>query len=242
MSFPASPVIVAGDAFALLAGDSRRFACDALITDPPYSERTHRGAALMGAIPYASIGTEQVLQLGVLFCARTRGWICVFTDHTLIASWSHALADDGRRYVFAPVPLVTIAGRVRLRGDGPASWADYLIVSRPRSRSFAQWGALPGAYLATVSDRRSEHGRSVRGAKPVGAMLDIVRDYSRPGDRICDPFAGSGTTGRAAVNLQRSFIGCEIDPDRAEATQLRLSAEWELVRNIMEPTKGQRTA
>jgi DNA modification methylase len=30
---------------------------------------------------------------------------------------------------------------------------------------------------------------------------------------ILDPFMGSGTTGVAAVQMGRSFIGCEIEPD-----------------------------
>ncbi|MBO0735238.1 MAG: hypothetical protein J2P48_01510 [Alphaproteobacteria bacterium] len=34
---------------------------------------------------------------------------------------------------------------------------------------------------------------------------------------VLDPFAGSGTTGRAAVDLGRHFWGCDADPRYAAA-------------------------
>ena len=45
---------------------------------------------------------------------------------------------------------------------------------------------------------------------------------SRPGDIILDPFAGSGTTGVAAAELDRSAILMEINPDYVELAQSRL--------------------
>lgn len=36
---------------------------------------------------------------------------------------------------------------------------------------------------------------------------------SRPGDTILDPFNGSGTTGAVALQLDRTYIGCELNPD-----------------------------
>jgi len=34
--------------------------------------------------------------------------------------------------------------------------------------------------------------------------------YTRPGDLVCDPFSGSGTTALAAAVMRRSFVGSEI--------------------------------
>lgn len=36
--------------------------------------------------------------------------------------------------------------------------------------------------------------------------------FCPPAGLVCDPFLGSGTTGIAAVNLGRKFIGIEIEP------------------------------
>jgi len=58
--------------------------------------------------------------------------------------------------------------------------------------------------------------------KPVELMLWCINKYGYPGDTIFDPFMGSGTTGVAAVQLGRNFIGCEIDPDYFAIAEKRI--------------------
>jgi len=48
--------------------------------------------------------------------------------------------------------------------------------------------------------------------KPIALMKWCIKLFSNPDDVIFDPFMGSGTTGIAAWQLGRRFIGCEIDP------------------------------
>lgn len=48
--------------------------------------------------------------------------------------------------------------------------------------------------------------------KPVRLMAWLVEIYTKPGQVIIDPFMGSGTTGVAAIQLGRKFIGIEKDP------------------------------
>ena len=47
-------------------------------------------------------------------------------------------------------------------------------------------------------------------AKPVSVVTRIVEWASTPGSVVCDPFAGSGTTGVACARLGRRFVGIEI--------------------------------
>lgn len=49
--------------------------------------------------------------------------------------------------------------------------------------------------------------------KPVELMEHYIRNSSASGDVVIDPFMGSGTTGVAALNLGRRFIGIEKDAE-----------------------------
>lgn len=49
--------------------------------------------------------------------------------------------------------------------------------------------------------------------KPVALMEYLIRTYTNPDDVVLDNCMGSGTTGVAAVQLRRRFIGIERDPD-----------------------------
>lgn len=51
---------------------------------------------------------------------------------------------------------------------------------------------------------------------PKWLARDLIASWSNPGDTILDPFAGSGTTGRQALELGRKFIGIDLNPDCIE--------------------------
>jgi site-specific DNA-methyltransferase (adenine-specific) len=58
--------------------------------------------------------------------------------------------------------------------------------------------------------------------KPVALIEYFIRTYTEPGDLICDPFMGSGTTGVAALNLGRRFVGIEAEAKYFEAAVWRM--------------------
>lgn len=47
--------------------------------------------------------------------------------------------------------------------------------------------------------------------KPLPLIEKIIRNSSREGDLVLDPFMGSGTTAVACINTKRRFIGFELD-------------------------------
>ena len=57
---------------------------------------------------------------------------------------------------------------------------------------------------------------------PVKLMERIILLTTNPGDLIIDPFCGSGTTGIAALNTGRKFIGMEIDTEYFNMASERL--------------------
>jgi DNA modification methylase len=52
--------------------------------------------------------------------------------------------------------------------------------------------------------------------KPVKLLERIVKMFSNEGDLVLDPFAGSGTTGRACINTKRNYIMLDINPKGRE--------------------------
>ena len=63
--------------------------------------------------------------------------------------------------------------------------------------------------------------------KPVSLMEYLIRNHTKKGDVVCDPFSGGGSTGVAAKRLGRKFVGFEIDPHWAEYSNRRIALEGE---------------
>ena len=60
--------------------------------------------------------------------------------------------------------------------------------------------------------------------KPVELLEYLVKTYSNKGETVLDFCIGSGTTGLAAKNLNRKFIGIEKDETYFKIAQDRISA------------------
>ena len=58
--------------------------------------------------------------------------------------------------------------------------------------------------------------------KPVALMRYLIKTYTNEGDLVLDPTMGSGTTGLAAKNLNRRFIGIENDERYFNIAQERI--------------------
>lgn len=60
--------------------------------------------------------------------------------------------------------------------------------------------------------------------KPLELMEALITTTTRPGDIVCDPFMGSGTTGVACARLGRKFIGLELDAQYFQISKERIGA------------------
>jgi len=70
-------------------------------------------------------------------------------------------------------------------------------------------------------DSEKEHGKHPT-QKPLDILKRIVLASTNENDIVLDPFCGSGTTAVACKNLNRSFIGIEIDKNYCELIKKRL--------------------
>lgn len=59
--------------------------------------------------------------------------------------------------------------------------------------------------------------------KPLGIVRRIVQASSRPGDMVLDFFAGSGTLGEAAYDLNRRFLLIDTNPEAMEVMAKRFA-------------------
>jgi len=76
---------------------------------------------------------------------------------------------------------------------------------------------LPNSILE-ISSQRGKHATQ----KPVDLIKWCLKYYSKEGDVILDPTMGSGSTGVACKEMNRNFIGIEMDKDIYEVACKRL--------------------
>lgn len=211
--------------------------CDAIISDPPYSKRTHEGhddganlANRVGKgwtrsngkidnfrprrdIAYTNWSAGDVRAFVDAWAPRNRGWFVCLSDSELCGAYREAYEANGLTG-FAPVGILIPGMTVRMAGDGPSSWMLYANVARPKRLS--KWGTLPGGYTGGPGERVHI------GGKPLWLMRALVRDYTKRGDLIVDPCAGAATTLLAASIEGRRAIGAEVDPNTHELAMKRI--------------------
>ena len=72
--------------------------------------------------------------------------------------------------------------------------------------------------MLEIKSTRGKHSTE----KPVQLMEWIFKYFSKEGDTILDPTMGSGSTGVACKNMNRNFIGIEMDKEIFEVAEKRL--------------------
>lgn len=194
---------------------------DAVIVDPPYSARCHvlhdscAGTAGVRPLGYSALTPDDVRELAAEYALICNGWVVWMTDSDLALTVRQALEAVGR-YAFAPLPFYQPGRSVRLSGDGPCSWTDWIIAARTTAQM--KWGTLPGGYVAGTG----WNDKSRMGGKPTALMRALVGDYSRVGDLVLDSHMGAGTTGVACAMLGRRFVGIEIDREAFDIARERI--------------------
>jgi hypothetical protein len=69
---------------------------------------------------------------------------------------------------------------------------------------------------------------------PVRLPEFFIRLLSKPGDRVLDPFLGSGTTAVAAQRLGREALGCEVSTDYVKLACERILRETQAMAVVRE--------
>ena len=95
--------------------------------------------------------------------------------------------------------------------------------SKPESRAFDS-GQFKRGTMSNVWDikRGKKYSKDHGASFPLDLADKIISNFSAPQSTILDPFLGVGTTGVAAKNLNRNFIGIEMDEGYFNIAQDRI--------------------
>lgn len=187
-----------GDSTQIMAGFPAQ-SIDFILTDPPYlvgfTDRSGRSIANDKNADWVTPASREMFRvlkrdsLAVSFY----GWNRV---DTFMAAWKAA----GFRVVGHIVFTKPYASKSAFVGYQHES-AYVLAKGRP---------ALPAAPLPDVLPWEYTGNRHHPTEKPVSALQPLIESFTRPGDIVLDPFAGSGSTCVAAELAGRRWIGVEL--------------------------------
>jgi site-specific DNA-methyltransferase (adenine-specific) len=171
---------------------------DAVITDPPYpQEFLPVFTELAEGCKLAGVPLVAVMS-GQSYLPEVMRRLC---EH-LRYRWTLAYMTPGGQSVQQWQAKVNTSWKpVILFGDA-VEWFGDVAVSKPNDndKRFHGWG-------------QSESG-----------MADLVERLTKPGQLVCDPFLGGGTTAVVSLALGRRFVGCDIDSLHVEHAKARVMA------------------
>jgi len=191
---------------------------DHVISDPPYEDELHKGAAeqritradgrkMHGDLGFGGINSSRV-HIASLCVEASGGWVILFTLAEGVRAWRDDLQAAGAKWDTTCFWVKPDASP-RFNGQGPARGAECFVTCWA-AKGYRSWnaGGKRGIYTHCVNvGRQGEHPTE----KPLSLMAEIISDFTKPAQTICDPFMGSGTTGVACTTLGRAFVGIEQD-------------------------------
>ena len=182
---------------------------DALVCDPPYgigearSGNSSRGKLATskdyGHSTWDDQTEEEALRLAI---ARAR-WSIVF---------------GGNYYDLPPSSCWLVWDKL----NGETDFADCELAWTNLPKAVRRIRFMWHGMLRQNGETRGDHPTQ----KPIEVMRWCIQHLPEPNRTILDPFAGSGTTGVAAVKLGRAFIGIEREPKYFETMLRRIEAAY----------------
>jgi site-specific DNA-methyltransferase (adenine-specific) len=215
---------------------------DLIVTDPPYS------------------GMNQHLQLGrgrIVGAYRSSGesrWFPEFSDdpHTyrrFLAECARVLRADGHLYVmFDSYSLLSLGGLVReffdvknlIVWDKVKLGMGHYFRRRHEHIVFATKGnrKLTRRDLPDVWRFARIHPARYPTQKPVELFEAMLAGSAKPGDVVCDPFLGSGSSAIAALRRGCSFVGADISEKAVAFSEQRIATFRETGQDPAQPNSA----
>lgn len=178
---------------------------DAVVTDPPYGIGVDRAMA-------AQSGSKHGKAKAAKRDYRASGWddqpIDDAATSAICAAGEHVVIFGGNYFPLPPARCWLVWDKQ----NGSNEFADCELAWTNLDKPVRKIQWLWNGMLRKGREERNTHPTQ----KPVGVMEWCIKHLPEAAETILDPFAGSGSTGVACVNLGRKFIGIERDPEYFE--------------------------
>lgn len=213
---------------------------DLIVTDPPYeSFEKHR-----------SVGTTTRLTHSK---ASSNDWFATFPYarfDELFGELYRVLRRDTHLYLFSDVETMFVAKPAAEEAGfhfwKPLIWdlrnigMGYHYRSRYLFILFFEKGKRKLNDLGVPDVIEAERVyRGYPGEKPSAVSEVLVRQSSDAGEVVCDPFAGTGSVGVAALSQGRHFWGCDLCLEAVDVATTRLREAGGVVGDSLPGTEGQ---
>ena len=205
---------------------------DLVLTDPPYRVTSRGNAGSSGGMLQKKINKSGlVFSFNDISCKMyapefyrvlKAGTHCyVMTNHTNLIEMLSVFTSAGFHFTKC---LVWNKGN-KIMGQFYMSQFEYIMFFRKGKAKRINNCGTPDI-LNIPNIKTKSNGKNIHDTeKPVALMEVLINNSSNPGDTIIDPFMGSGSTGVACQNLNRNFIGIELDEKYFEIAKERIKGE-----------------
>lgn len=208
---------------------------DVILTDPPYNLGTYStGNIKMGwradfnndiaawdqetFDPAAWVGEFQRI-------LKPTGNIFAFTSYNLLGGWHQAFDPVFDTFQFMVWHKTNPAPKLRRAGFLNSCELIVCLWNKGHTWNFGKQNEMHN-FIETPICMGHERLKSPKHPtqKPVRVLEHLLKLGSKEGDLIFDPFMGVGSTGVAALNLRRRFLGFEKDANYVVGSIPRLEA------------------
>lgn len=210
-----------------------------VLADPPYCLLTRRRKGVKERDPKPHKIYHEAVRRFLDFreyFSFTKGWmnLCFnqFSDTGSMIIWTNFIGSKAIRVIGSELGLVHhgdyVWAKITKEGSGNERLARVyefaIILSRNPKPQLSFEDCLPPRHHISYYDPDRESGdwEHHPNHKAFSVLEPLIRYYSKPGDRILDPFTGSGSTPAASIRLNRFVSGLELREKWAQITQGRM--------------------
>ena len=205
---------------------------DLIVSDPPYKVTARGNSGTSGGIL-----KEKINKKGMVFAEnnieieswlpelyrvlKDKGHAYIMTNNKNISNYLRVIEESNFHFVKC---LIWVKDN-KIMGQFYMGQFEYIIFLRKGKAKRINHCGTSDVINVPNKKEKGKDGKPLHPTeKPVKLMSILIKNSSNKGDVILDPFMGIGSTGVAAKQLKRNFIGMELDPKYFEIAKKRIDS------------------